>query len=223
MKILLVSATDFEILPALQFLKENFEEKAPFIYEKDELTVRVMITGVGIMHTSFALATVLAGENFDLAINAGIAGAFDAKVPLGKVFQVVADQIADCGIEERDGTFSSCFDMGLTDLNTAPYKDGCLKVDAQEFLPVATAITVNKVHGTAESIQRIRQKYTVDLESMEGAAFLFACEMHDLNALQIRAVSNYIEPRNKDNWKIGLAIDNLNEVLLELVKIFLKD
>ncbi len=52
---------------------------------------------------------------------------------------------------------------------------------------------------------------------MEGAAFFYACLMTQAPFLQIRAISNYVEPRNKDNWNIPLAIDRLNEVLAQMV------
>jgi futalosine hydrolase len=38
--------------------------------------------------------------------------------------------------------------------------------------------------------------------------------------IQIRAVSNYVERRNRDNWQIGLAIKNLNIFALEFLKLY---
>jgi len=52
---------------------------------------------------------------------------------------------------------------------------------------------------------------------MEGAAFFYACFMERLPCLQIRAVSNYIEDRNKDRWNIPLAIGNLNKIALKII------
>jgi futalosine hydrolase len=37
-----------------------------------------------------------------------------------------------------------------------------------------------------------------------------------VKCLQIRSISNYVELRNKENWNIPLAINNLN---IELEKI----
>jgi futalosine hydrolase len=42
--------------------------------------------------------------------------------------------------------------------------------------------------------------------------------MENAKYVQIRAVSNYVEPRNKENWQMGLAIKNLNEYLITLLK-----
>ncbi|MEM9847875.1 MAG: hypothetical protein AAF847_08290 [Bacteroidota bacterium] len=81
-------------------------------------------------------------------------------------------------------------------------------------------MTVNKVHGYEPSIEQITSKYPVQVESMEGAAFFYAALVSETPFLQIRAISNYVEARNRDNWKLGLAIDNLNEVLVEILKSF---
>jgi futalosine hydrolase len=55
------------------------------------------------------------------------------------------------------------------------------------------------------------------VESMEGAAFMFACEIEDIPYVQIRAISNYVEKRNKEGWNIPLAIENLNRKIMEII------
>jgi futalosine hydrolase len=55
----------------------------------------------------------------------------------------------------------------------------------------------------------------VQIESMEGAAFFYACRQAGVPCMQIRAVSNYVEKRNRDNWQIGLAVKNLNTFAVE--------
>jgi len=52
---------------------------------------------------------------------------------------------------------------------------------------------------------------------MEGAAFFYACAMAGVPCMQIRAVSNYVEKRNRDAWQIGLAIKNLNTFAVRLL------
>ena len=52
---------------------------------------------------------------------------------------------------------------------------------------------------------------------MEGAAFFYVCLQEKIPFLQIRSISNYVEKRNKSNWNIPLAIDNLNVVLLDII------
>jgi futalosine hydrolase len=220
MKLLIVSATEFEILPLLNFLKANFKNKDNIRFFSKQIDIHILVTGVGMVHTTFALASFLAKNSLDLAINLGVAGSFNKKMCLGQVFQVVSDRFADVGVEEADGTFTDIFDLQLIDHNNPPYINATLYPPNSDnkFLPQASAITVNKVHGTAGSIRKIFEKYNADLESMEGAAFFFCCLQQQVNCLQIRGVSNFVEPRNKENWNIPLAIDNLNEVAIQMIE-----
>lgn len=220
MKLLVVSATEFEIMPLLSYLKSNFKNKENRRFFSKDIDIHILVTGVGPIHTTFALATVLAQHTFDLVVNLGIAGAFNRSLEIGQVFQVINDRFADVGVEEANGNFTDLFEMQLMDWNETPYINGKLYAPNTEnkFLAQATAITVSKVHGTQDSIDKITQKYPTDLESMEGAAVFYACLQHQIDCLQIRSISNYVEPRNKDNWNIPLAIDNLNQVAVDLVE-----
>lgn len=220
MKLLIVSATNFEILPLLDYLKAHFKHQDFKRFFSKNIDIHILITGVGSVHTTFALSTTLAKQSFDLVLNLGIAGAFNRGLEIGQVLQVIKDRFADIGVEEADGSFSDLFDMQLMDWNETPYINGILYAPNSEhqLLPQASAITVNKVHGTAESIKKIQSKYSADLESMEGAAVFYVCQQQQVDCLQIRSVSNYVEPRNKDNWNIPLAIDNLNQVAIELIQ-----
>lgn len=222
MNLLIVSATEFEILPLLKYLNENYKNKDNRRFFSNKIDIYILVTGVGTVHTTFALATFLAQKQFDLAINVGIAGAFNRALKIGDVLQVINDRFSDVGVEEANGDFTDIFEMQLCDWNEPPYINSKLysPILDNKFLPQATSITVNKVHGTAYSIEKIIQKYPADLESMEGAAFFYCCLQHKLDCMQIRSVSNYVEPRNKDNWNIPLAIDNLNQVIIEMIKSF---
>ena len=53
---------------------------------------------------------------------------------------------------------------------------------------------------------------------MEGAAFFLACLLSEVPFLEIRSISNFVEPRNREAWDLPLAIDNLNVALIELIK-----
>lgn len=220
MKILLVSATSFEILPLMEQLEAKYKSKGGTRFFSKTIDIHLLVTGVGPIHTAFALGTVLGQHTFDWVINLGIAGSFNRDLALGTVVQVVRDRFADVGVEEADGSFTDLFEMGLQEADEAPYEGGQLQppLPDGQFLPQVSAITVSKVHGTAASIEKIQAKYPADLESMEGAAVFYACLQHRCACLQIRAISNYVEPRNKDNWDIPLAINQLNQTAWELLQ-----
>lgn len=220
MKILLVAATPFEINPTIQVLKQNLIEFQPNRFQKGPSGLDILITGVGLPATVFRLTDHLSVKKYDLIINAGIAGSFRRDISLGTVVQVVEDRFGDLGIELANQDFQDLFDIELTERNAFPFQEGRLvnkEAKDFDFLPKVNAITVNRVHGAQPSIERIQKKYAVDLESMEGAGVFYVAQQKRSKCLQIRSVSNYVEPRNRDAWEIGLAIEKLNEVLVPII------
>ncbi len=223
MNILIVSATRFEIAPLLARLKKKFVEFEPDRFQRGDLQVHIAISGVGLPLMGYAMGRLLSKQTYTLAVNAGVAGAFNQKLALGSVVQVVEQQFGDLGAEEADGRFLSIHDMKLIEPNQFPFQNGRLineAAQAFDFLPRVGSISVNSVHGYPPRIQQVQKQFPVDIESMEGAAFFYACLMDKQPFLEIRAISNYVEARNRANWKIDLAIERLNEVLTEMTESF---
>jgi futalosine hydrolase len=52
---------------------------------------------------------------------------------------------------------------------------------------------------------------------MEGAAFMYACLMHKVPFAQVRAVSNLVERRNRNSWRLAEAIQNLSVETLRII------
>lgn len=218
--LLIVAATEFEIAPLLQWLgqQKTPDESRKFIF--NELNISILLTGVGLPLAMFQLTRALMITRYDLLINAGIAGALDKNLELGAVVQVVSETFADLGVEEADGSFTDLFKLKLIDPQAPPFQDGKMMNtfgSAYEFLPKVHGITVNKVHGSAPSIDQLKRRSNAGVESMEGAAAFYTCLMTQTPFLEIRAISNYVEPRNRDAWEIPLAIENLNQVLQDML------
>lgn len=213
MKILLVAATKAEIEP---FLKHySFADEVPLEITVGNNQLNVLITGVGMVATAFAMARVFSEQHYDLAINAGIAGSFSSSLPPGEICLVNEDTFAELGAEDGD-KFLSLETMGLGKSTYFPIN--CDSFPVQEPIRKVKAITVNTVHGNELSIQKIIDRLNPDIESMEGASFFYSCEQYQVPSLQIRAISNYVEKRNRDKWQIQPAISKLNNYLIELIK-----
>jgi futalosine hydrolase len=176
-------------------------------------TINFLTTGVGMVATAFALGTHLATNSYDLAINLGIAGSFDRNIALGEVREITEDILAELGAEDGED-FITIDKLGFGVSSFGP----TYQLLTHFNLKQATAVTVNTVHGNEVSIKKLSSRVNAQLESMEGAAFFYACRQAGIPCMQIRAVSNYVEKRNRDNWQIGLAIKNLNTFAFELLK-----
>ena len=150
-----------------------------------------------------------------MAINAGVAGGFKKNILPGSVVNVVSDCFADLGVEDGN-KFLTAKEIGLVASIRYQVSDTRTKKILSD-IPQVKGITVNTVHGNPSSIKKIVQKFHPDIESMEGAAFFFSCIHEEIPCMQIRAISNYVERRNKKNWKMDLSIKNLNLFLLQFL------
>ena len=84
-------------------------------------------------------------------------------------------------------------------------------------LPTVSGLTVNEISTNSKRIEELTKKYQVDLETMEGAALHYVARETNTAFLQIRAISNLVAERNKANWKMGEAIENLNETIIQYI------
>lgn len=209
MKILLCAATEMEIAPTIQYLASH--EHRP---------VEVVITGVGMMTSTYTLAKAISIYQPDLLIQAGIAGTLDAREKLGEVVVIKNETIGDLGVQENDG-FRSLFDLKLLSADLSPWQDGQLKNENKIVdtigLRTVDGVTVNEISTNQHIIAYYREKLRAQVESMEGAALHYVGLMEKIPFLQIRSLSNFIGERDKTKWEIKKAIHNLNRELQNLL------
>ena len=234
MRILVVVATEEEV----RSLKSEVESKnqesrvksqetetqdleLPTQDSKKTYDCKILVTGVGMVATAFALGRHLSSNKYDLVLNLGIAGSFKRDIVLGEVIEITEDTFAELGAEDGDN-FLAIDKMGFGEATFYPSKklSDLYNLFNTFNLPQAKAITVNTVHGNEVSIQKVAERLNPQIESMEGAAAFYACKQFDVPCMQIRAVSNYVEKRNRANWNIGLAIKNLNTFAVEFLKLY---
>jgi futalosine hydrolase len=222
MRILLVSATFGEI--KIVYDKLKFIEKKDDFFSRHLLAkkeIDILITGVGIASTAYQLGKILSTNKYDFAINFGIAGSFNKSLKLGDVVNVESDIISELGAE-NENSFLKFNELKLSksiidkSIWSSKNKNKISNLEILK-LPKANGITVNTVHANKNSINKIIELYKPDIETMEGAPFMHICNTEKIKCAQIRSISNYVEERNIDNWKIELAIKNLNDVALKIL------
>ena len=202
--VLIVSATAMEIQPLRAALEADFKQVSPEIFKRGELQIQFLVTGVGMLLTAVRMMQVLEHQNFDLVLNAGVAGSFNRSLQLGEVVEVESERFGDLGIQERDGSFTDIFEMRLLPENEFPFQQGTLiNTPAPLFLSLkkVKGLTINKVHGEKQSITAIQKKYQLDIESMEGAGFFYVCLLKNIPCIQIRSISCllYTSPSPRDS------------------------
>lgn len=214
MRLILFAATEFEIAPTLQFLKDQALEDQ----------VQVALTGVGLMAATYRIAKAVGTQKPDLMLQAGLAGCLDTNLPLGTTAAVLRETVGDMGVLQNT-TFTTVFDLGLMRPNEHPWQGGKLVNGHEDLLkqtglPLVDSVTVNEISTAEDRISYYKHGLQAGIESMEGAALHYVGLMEDIPFLQIRAFSNYIGERDKSKWALDGAIEILNlELQRQLAKI----
>lgn len=208
-KILITAPTKRE----LSFLIEKAQTHDNLaVIETHEAIFYLLVSGIGSALTAFALGKILSTQHFDKAYQLGIAGSFNPTFPEGTLVKISSDTFADLYLDNQ-GAPLFLHDAGFGTFDRDPFCKSLLIPNLSPFasinLPEATAITVNTATGTDEKRDFWRKHFNPDIESMEGAAFYYACMMENIPCVQIRAVSNKVGVRNTKNWNITLAMQNL--------------
>ncbi len=207
MKILIVAATKAEIAP----LMAHFQLPESDFVRSNEFDV--LITGVGMTATAYSMGIHLT-KKYSLVLNLGIAGCFNTHIALGTVLNITEDVFSELGAENSE-SFLSIDELGFG--KSTYHAHNNLLSESVSKLQKVKGITVNQTHGRETTIKEVIERILPVTESMEGAAVLYCCEQQDIPCLQIRSISNYVEPRNKDAWKIAPAIKNLNDWAIEFL------
>lgn len=214
MNCLVIAATSMEIKPLLEWLANKNESPK-------NLEIDVLITGIGLTATTYALQRQLQIKKPDCVIQAGVGGCFDRKLPLGKVMIVNKETIADQSVIELN-SLKTLFDLELVPANQYPYKKGWLVNESillrKIRVPKVTGISVNEITTDPKKVRWYRKQFNPVVESMEGAALHYVCLMEKIPFLQLRSISNYIAERNKKNWNMQQSILNLNQSLIKLLQ-----
>lgn len=215
MRVIITAATHGEWMPSFQKINPKY------VGNNKKFSVGFHESGIGMLASSVSLMKMFVQETPTLIIQVGIAGCFDKKIPLGKVFAIKDDFAGDIGVMENK-VWKDLFDMKFDKPNDAPYEkkslpNPWLKQYNLLNLPTKKSVTVNTISTDKNKIELLSGRYKAVLESMEGASLHYIGRDLTIPFIQIRAVSNYIGERDKSKWKMQEAIYNLNETLLEFL------
>jgi len=210
MRVIITAATDLEMA--------GCAKKASQLLKKSKLKISFHATGIGMLASGVNLSQLATTHQPDLIIQMGIAGCYIKTEPLGKVWVVNSETIADLGVREN-GVFKDLFETRLLKENQAPFKKRKLINPAIKKVNLlktntASAITINEISTSQKRIKEIVAAYSPVLESMEGAALHYVGALTQIPFIQIRAISNYVGERNKAKWKLMESIEQLEAYVL---------
>jgi len=212
MQLLVCASTEFELRPTIEFVQKQKIQG-----------VDILITGVGMMATTYTLTTHILNKRPDFILQAGVAGCLDQGLPLTKIVLIENENIGDLGVQEN-GIFKTLFDLNLLEKSSYPWMDRKLPNNVEALkttaLKIVDAVTVNEISTNRDRIVYYRTELNASVESMEGAAMHYVCLQQKIRFLQMRALSNFVGEREKTKWVMDIVIANLNtEVIRFLVKL----
>jgi futalosine hydrolase len=213
MQLLVCASTEFEIKPTIKFAREENIQN-----------VEILITGVGMMATTYSLTKALLNKRPDFILQAGVGGCLNEKLPLSKIVLIENENIGDLGVDEN-GSFKTLFDLKLLDENSFPWKKRKLSNNVEVFkstgLTIVDGVTVNEISTNKERIAYYKNQLNASVETMEGAALHFFALQEKIPFLQMRSLSNFVGERDKSKWVMDIAIANLNIELQRILTKFL--
>lgn len=209
MQLLLCASTEFEIRPTIDLIQETK------IHNID-----IVITGVGMMATTYSLTKAILNKRPEFILQAGVAGCLDNSLPLTKIVLVENENIGDLGVEEN-GIFKTLFDLTLLKKDSFPWKGEKLPNNIEVLkstgLTIVDGVTVNEISTHKERIAYYRRQLNASVESMEGAALHYVALQEKIPFLQMRSLSNFVGERDKSKWMLDIAIANLNTELKKIL------
>ncbi|MFN2458661.1 MAG: futalosine hydrolase [Chitinophagaceae bacterium] len=216
MAVLLCAATELEIAPTVDFIRQSGLMKQ----------INIVVTGVGLTAATYNLTKNIIDQRPVFVLQAGIAGALDETIKLGEPVIIKNENIGDNGVLEKE-SFRSIFNLDLENNNKHPWSNGKLanrNIDlfSEKKLRIVDGVTVNQITIDRDQIVYYNQVLKAGVETMEGAALHYVGLMENMPFLQIRSVSNYIGERDKTKWVMKEAIANLNNELQQLLLNLLK-
>ena len=214
MNCLIVAATPIEISPIINELRNGKLVNV-------SVNIDVLVTGIGLTATTYALSKQFSIRKPDLVIQAGVGGCFDKNIPLGTVVAIKKEAIADQSVIELN-QLKTMFDLKLVPQDQFPFKKGWLINDNPLLkkikLKKVTGISVNEITTNSKKVKFYKEHFSPIIESMEGAALHYVCKMESIPFIQIRSTSNYIAERNKKKWNMKESIINLNTALIKILE-----
>lgn len=214
-RIAIVAATVEEMQPFVEYLSKEATQHSFQSFQLHHLQIDLLYTGIGVMQATYSLMDYLNHRHPDGWIQAGIGGAYDPALSLASVYQITSETLVGMGAQQQDGQIKDPFQLGWLDPNAFPYEQGALPCpyEPKWELAKATGMTTFFSHGSQAAIDMLKLTPTGQVENMEGAPFFYISLIKKIPFLGIRAISNYVEPRNRANWQIDSAVQAIADTL----------
>lgn len=215
--IMAVAATQIEMQPFLDLCRG------------EGISCEYLVSGVGPLETAVTLSRFLTErrERVSGLVQFGVGGAYIAPKPEDRISLLAvclaeSEVMGDLGICYPDRV--EYFSRDLSGQVQFPLRSALLTRAAEILDSYAihyhsgAFVTVNSVSGTSRRGEMLGRHWQALCENMEGAAAARLCSEYALPLVEIRVISNLVEERNRQNWRLREACQRAAELAVLLVK-----
>lgn len=206
-------------------------EMAPFLKHKgeSESCCLTLVGGIGPVESTVSLARFLShsSEKITGVVQFGVAGAYripeaDNQPSLLSVCLAQREVNGDFGIALNDELQLFSEEIAPESVIELP-EELIAKVEqllSQRGITIfqGTFVTVNSASGTDHRGKILQEKWQGLCENMEGFSVARVCKEYDIPLLEMRVISNMVEDRNLDNWKLSEACQLAGELAAFIIK-----
>ena len=217
-EILVLSATAFEQLALREAVVERVQRK---VAEREWVSgkigtqpVTLVATGIGAVNAAHALTCYLQGQRPLRVVQVGVGGAYPASgASVGDLALASEECYGDLGVRTPDGWQGGEL-IGIPVLEKERSYYNCFPIDEQWVQRAATAlpeayigpfVTVQECAGTDELGAERGRRFGALCENMEGAAAAHLCALYEVPFAELRAMSNIVEQRTREQWDLPRA------------------
>ena len=192
----------------------------------------VVVTGLGAVNTAHALAREILNRRPRLVIQTGVAGAYvPSGVAVGSVLLATEEMYGDVGVLTPSGWLpadvigiplvpASATHPAL--FNHYPLDPALVAAAARICGPLVARtgrfLTLAQCTGVRSLGDALHARFNALCESMEGAAAAQVCAMHGIPFLEVRGVSNLVEDRDRESWRLEDAARAAHRTVLRLIE-----
>lgn len=214
---LAVAATEIEMAPLCRLMSEHGRE------------CRILVSGVGPVESTLRLTRFLCTDGQDVQgiVNFGVAGAYVQPRGMASI------GLLDICLADREvaGDFGICYGEDMDYLprtltgelvfefeRTLLLQAGLILQRNGKEPHVGTFITVSGVSGTRARGENLRQQWQGLCENMEGASVARVASAFGLPFLELRCISNMVEDRNPQSWRLHDACEEAAQTVFSLIE-----
>lgn len=174
------------------------------------LAPRVLELGVGKAAAACTLTAALGQGGVALVVAIGVCGAHRAaQLGIGSTCVVAQEAFIDEGVAHPGG-FLDLAALGLADPMPLVADEARVRA-AADLLDAAVVVggTVSTCSGTDALARERAARCPAVIETMEGAAIALVCARLGVPWIGVRTVSNFTGDRDRAQWNLSLALDEL--------------